>query len=122
TAADAETTRRFQDGLVKLRGGERLFVEQPYGVQVTDKVLYRARIPIPSAVPVGNYRAEIYLINGGTVRARSVAPVIIDKTGFERAIYVFAQDHSLLYGLLAVALALGSGWIAGEVGRRRTSQ
>jgi uncharacterized protein (TIGR02186 family) len=125
TAADPETTRTFQDGLVALRRAEQLYVEQPYGVQVTDRILYRARIPIPSAVPVGNYQAEIYLIDppvegrGGRVRARSTAPVIIDKTGFERGIYVFAQEQSLLYGLLAVALALGLGWLAGEVGRRR---
>jgi uncharacterized protein (TIGR02186 family) len=119
TAADPETTGSFQDGLVKLRRSEQLFVEQPYGVQVTDKVLYRARIPIPSAVPVGNYRAEIYLIGNGKVRARSTAPVIIDKTGFERSLYVFAQEQSLLYGLWAVALALGLGWAAGEIGRRR---
>jgi uncharacterized protein (TIGR02186 family) len=128
TAADPETTRSFQDGLVALRKAEALYVEQPYGVQVTDRILYRARIPIPSAVPVGNYQAEIYLIDpapglngigGGRVRAKSTAPVIIDKTGFERGVYVFAQEHSLLYGLLAVALALGLGWAAGEVGRRR---
>jgi uncharacterized protein (TIGR02186 family) len=125
TAADAETTRLFQDGLIKLRTNEQLFLEQPYGVQVTDKVLYRARIPIPSAVPVGNYQAEIYLIGNdsqgrGRVLARSTAPVIIDKSGFERGIYVFAQDHSFLYGLLAIALALGMGWAAGQIGRQRS--
>jgi uncharacterized protein (TIGR02186 family) len=119
TAADPETTRVFQDGLVALRKREGLFVEKPYGVQVTDKVLYSARIPIPSAVPVGNYQAEIYLIGDGQVRARSTAPVIIDKTGFERGIYVFAHDHSLLYGLLAVSIALALGWLAGQVGRLR---
>jgi uncharacterized protein (TIGR02186 family) len=124
TAEDPETTRKFQDGLVKLRKAEQLFVEQPYGVQVTDRILYRARIPIPSAVPVGNYQAEIYLIEssgdgGGRVRARSTAPVIIDKSGFERAIFVFAQEQSFLYGLLAVALALGMGWAAGQIGRQR---
>ncbi len=124
TAADPETTRQFQDGLVKLRSGEQLFVEQPYGVQVTDRVLYRARLPIPSAVPVGNYQAEIYLIgNGpdgkGKVLARSTAPVIIDKSGFERAIYVFAHENSFLYGLAAIALALGMGWAAGQLGRAR---
>ena len=120
TAADAETTRRFQDGLVALRKSEGLFVEQPYGVNVTDNVLYRARIPIPSAVPVGNYKAEIYLIGNGKVRARSAAPVIIDKSGFERAIYVFAHTHALLYGVAAVAVALALGWLAGTVNRKRT--
>ncbi|PZU44671.1 MAG: hypothetical protein DI568_15080 [Sphingomonas sp.] len=118
TAAGPETTGRFQQGLVKLRVNEGLFVEQPYGVQVTDRILYRARIPIPSAVPVGNYQAEIYLIDDGRVRARSTAPVIIDKTGFERGIFVFAQKHSFLYGLFAIALAVAMGLVAGRVGRR----
>ena len=118
TAAGPETTGRFQQGLVKLRVNEGLFVEQPYGVQVTDRILYRARIPIPSAVPVGNYQAEIYLIDDGRVRARSTAPVIIDKTGFERGLFVFAQKHSFLYGLFAIALAVAMGLVAGRIGRR----
>lgn len=118
TAAGPETTGRFQQGLVKLRVNEGLFVEQPYGVQVTDRILYRARIPIPSAVPVGNYQAEIYLIDDGRVRARSTAPVIIDKTGFERGIFVFAQKHSFLYGLFAIAIAVAMGLVAGRIGRR----
>ncbi len=118
TAADPETTRRFQDGLVTLRSRANLFVEQPYGVTITDRVLYRARIPIPSAVPVGNYRAEIYLIGDGAVRARTTAPVIIDKTGFEREIYLFAHKNAMLYGLFAVAIALALGWLAGTVRRQ----
>lgn len=119
TAADAETTRLFEEGLVALRVKAGLYGEQPFGVQITDRVLYSARIPIPSAVPVGNYQAEIYLIGDGEVRARSTAPVIIDKTGFERGVYVFAQEHSLAYGLVAVGLALALGWLAGAAGRLR---
>lgn len=54
TAVDPATTRAFQDGLLALRARAGLYVEQPGGVRVTENVLYRARIPIPSAVPVGN--------------------------------------------------------------------
>lgn len=119
TAVDPETARAFQDGLLSLRRNAGLYVEQPYGVRLTSDILYRARIPIPSAVPVGDYRAEIYLIRDGRVRARATAPIIIDKTGFERAIYVFAQERSLLYGLLAVGLAVGAGLVAGTFPRAR---
>lgn len=115
TAADNETTRRFQSGLVGLRVRDSLFVEQPYGVSVTDKILYRARIPIPAAVPVGNYSAQIHLIADGKVLARSTAPVIIDKRGFERGLFVFAHEHGFLYGLATVAIALLLGWIAGSL-------
>ncbi len=120
TAADPETTTRFQDGLLNLRIRQNLYQEHPLGVQVTDNVLYRARITIPSAVPVGNYRVEIHLIDDGQVRAHSSAPVIIDKSGFERELFVLAHKRPLLYGLMAVALAVGLGWLAGTVTRRWT--
>lgn len=118
TAADPETTRTFQDGLINIRKREKMFQEQPYGVQVTDKVLYRARIPIPSAVPVGNYQVQIHLIEDGKVKARSTAPVIIDKSGFERAVYLLAHEHSFLYGAMAIGMALAMGWAAGTLMRR----
>lgn len=119
TALDPETSRAFQDGLLALRRKEGLFVEQPFGVRLTSDVLFRARIPIPSAVPVGDYRAEIFLIQDGRVRARATAPIIIDKTGFERETFLFAMNHSFAYGLAAVLLALGAGFIAGFATLRR---
>lgn len=118
TAADVAKSRQFEQGLVDLRRRQGLFVEQPRGVEVTGGVLYRARIPIPSAVPVGDYRAEIHLIRDGRVLASSTTPVVIGKSGFERQVYLFARDHGLLYGLAAVAIALLLGWVAGSIGRR----
>ena len=120
TTADPELVVEFERGLTSLRTRQGLFVEQPEGVQVTDNVLYRARLPIPSAVPVGAYEVQIYLIGGGEVRARSTTTVEVDKAGFERATFVFAQDHGFLYGLLAVVLAVAMGTIAGTIGIRRS--
>ena len=100
----------------KARSG--LFAEEPGAVTLTRNVLYRARIAIPSAVPVGEYAAEIHLIDKGRVVASSSTPIIIGKSGFERWIYVMAQEQSLLYGLAAVAAALVAGWIASVVTRR----
>ena len=119
TAASPEDVSAFQTGLLQMRKGNGLFVDQPYGVQLTDNILYRARIPIPSAVPIGNYQVEIYLIDQGKVVARGTAPVIIDKSGFERGVYVFAHEHSLLYGISAVLLAIALGLAAGFIGRLR---
>jgi len=67
---------------------------------------------------VGAYSAEIYLIRDGKVIARSATPITIDKSGFERWVYVAAQTHGLAYGLAAVALALLAGWSAGLIVRR----
>ena len=43
------------------------------GVEITDGVLYRARIAIPARVPVGDYTAETFLIQDGRVIAGAVA-------------------------------------------------
>jgi uncharacterized protein (TIGR02186 family) len=118
TAVDPATTRAFQDGLLALRLRRGLYTEQPFGVRVTQNVLYRARFPIPSAVPIGRYTAEIYLIRDGRVQARSTTPIVIDKTGFERSVWLFAHDHALAYGFAAVAIALCAGWAAGALTRR----
>lgn len=108
----------FTDGFVDLRRRAGLYAEKEGAISVTQNVLYQARINIPAAVPVGAYSAEIYLIRRGRVVARSVTPIVIDKSGFERWVYVAAQTNSFAYGLTAVALALLAGWLAGLIVRR----
>ena len=116
-ASEAETND-FENGLIAAKRKAGLFVESAGAVTVTQGVLYRARIAIPASVPVGDYAAEIHLIRKGRVIASSSTPISIGKSGFERWIYVMAQEHSLAYGLAAVAAALFAGWVASVVTRR----
>ncbi len=118
TAADSAAVAEFTRGLIDLRRRSGLWSEQEGRIGITQNILYQARITIPSAVPVGAYTAEVYLIHHGKVIARAATPITIDKSGFERWVYVAAQDHGLVYGVFAVALALLAGWIAGLVVRR----
>ena len=119
STAPSDEINRFETGLIKVKSEAGLFAETPGAVVVTQGVLYRARIAIPSAVPVGDYAAEIHLIRRGRVIASSVTPIIVGKSGFERWVYVMAQEYSLAYGLAAVAAALAAGGIASAVTRRR---
>ncbi len=118
TSDDSAEVAEFTRGLVDLRRRSGLWSEQEGRVGITQNILYQARIAIPSAVPVGSYTAEIYLIRHGKVIARAATPITIDKSGFERWVYVAAQTNGLWYGLVAVALALLAGWLAGLVVRR----
>lgn len=116
---DPDEARQFQAGLVDLRREAGLYVEQPYGVRLTADVLFRARIPMPSAVPVGEYLAEVFLISDGRVRAKATAPILVEKSGFERSIFLFAHRHGLAYGLGSVGLAVLAGLAGGLLGVRR---
>ena len=111
--------RRFEAGLLDLRRRQGLYSESANGVEITDGVLYRAVITIPSQVPVGTYTAETFLIDRGKVIAAATRDIQIDKSGFERFVALAARRHEGLYGLTAVLLSLGMGWAAAAAFRRR---
>ncbi|WP_338445446.1 TIGR02186 family protein [Pelagerythrobacter marensis] len=112
---DPEEQARFTSGLVDLRRRQGLYKEVTDGVQISEQVLYQARISLPSNVQTGTYTAETFAITRGRVIASAIAEVEVRKVGFERFVEVFAQRQSLLYGLLAVFMSVGTGWIAGRL-------
>ena len=111
--------RRFEAGLLDLRKRQGLYAEYPSGVEISEGVLYRARISIPSQVPVGTYTAETFLISDGEVIAAATREIEIGKSGFERFVALAARQHGFLYGLAAVLLSLGLGYAAAMAFKRR---
>jgi len=112
---DPAEQARFTAGLVDLKRRQGLYHEAMRGVRISEDVLYQARISLPSSVQTGTYTAETFAVNGGRVVASAIAEVEVRKVGFERFVEVFAQTQSFFYGLLAVSLAIGMGWIAGRL-------
>jgi len=113
--------RRFVKGLVELNKKHGLYQQGNSKVEITDDVLYRVYLDIPSSVPVGKYTAETLLIRGGRVIvADDNVEIDIQKTGFEQFVTVMALQYSLLYGILAVLISLLLGWIAGHRLDRRS--
>ena len=111
--------QRFEAGLIGLMKRHQLYFEDPDGVEISEGVLYRARIPVPARVPVGDYTAETFLIKDGKVLAAAVREIHIEKLGFERFIADAAERWSLAYGFFAVLVSLILGWSASALFRRR---
>ena len=111
--------RRFEKGLLELRERQGLYSEDPKGVEISEGVLYRARIAIPSQVPVGTYTAETFLIADHRVLAAATREIEIGKSGFERYVALAARRHSILYGLAAMLMSLGLGYAAAWAFARR---
>ena len=108
--------RRFERGLIDLRRRNQLYAEDPRGVEISEGVLYRARISIPARVPVGTYTAETFLIRDGRVIAGAAREIRIEKLGFERFVADAAERWSLTYGLVR-----GGAVAAARLGRERRS-
>ena len=112
---DPEEQQRFTAGLVDLRRRGGLYREEPGGVTISEQVLYQARISLPSNVQTGTYTAETFAITRGRVIASATAEVEVRKVGFERLVAEYADENSFWYGLLAVALSVFMGWLAGRL-------
>jgi len=118
SVSDSTEIARFAAGLNDLNGRKGLYLQSPGSVEITDGVLYRARLPLSARVVTGTYTAETFLIQKGRVVAAAVREVEVRKSGFERFFGQFAEEHDVAYGLVAIAMALIMGLFAGFVARR----
>jgi len=112
---DPEEQARFARGLVELRRRQGLYQENPTGVRISEKVLYQARIDLPSNVTTGRYTAETFAVSRGRVVASATARIEVVKAGLEGQVVTAAQRWSFFYGLGAIALSLAMGWLAGRL-------
>lgn len=118
-AGDPVEAAAFQRGLVDLRRRAGLYQEHLGAVSVTENILYRAVLAIPSAAPVGPYSVTVHLVRDGKVVATVTRDLTVRKVGFEARISGFAERDSLGYGLATVALAMMTGWGASAIVGRR---
>lgn len=115
---DPAGDRNFEAGLIDLKRRGGYYSETARGVEISEGVLYRARIAIPARVPVGRYTAETFLIERGRVIAAATREIEIDKSGMEAFVARSAKRHGFLYGMTAVLLSLALGWAASAAFRR----
>lgn len=114
-AIEPKEQTRFAAGLVDLMTRSGLYNQDEGAVTIKEQVLYQARISLPSSVQTGTYTAETFAIARGRVVASAISRVEVRKLGFEGAVARFAEEQSFLYGLLAVAISVFMGWIAGRL-------
>ena len=95
-----------------------LYSRTPAPVNFIGPRLFRATLSFPANVPPGIYRVQVFELSDGQVTGAQRSTLVISKIGLEADIYDFSQQQSALYGLLAVALSLTLGWLAGVIFRK----
>jgi uncharacterized protein (TIGR02186 family) len=108
----------FRDALIRVKEREGLYVPETGRLSFLGRRLFRANLTFPGNVPTGSYTVEVLLIRDGAVVSAQTTPLYISQAGISADVYEFAHRQSTLYGLLAIVVAVGSGWIAGAVFRK----
>jgi hypothetical protein len=66
----------------------------------------------------GPFLVNTLVLKDGEVVAERSEGFSVRKSGFENFVFVMSRQQPLLYGIVCVILALGTGWLAGVVFRR----
>ena len=108
----------FREAFVRRSTQRELYKELPGAVQIVGSNLFRTEFNLPATVPVGTYTVTVHLFDNGSLITRQTSSFQIKKTGIEARIYNLAHQQPLIYGIVAVALALFFGWAAAAIFRR----
>ncbi len=120
TSAQGETEKatRFGTELVRLMTQEGHFAVREDGVRFLSDTAYVAQVTLPSDVANGPFLAHTLVLKDKQVVAERSEGFTVRKSGFENFVFVASRQQPLLYAIVCVILALGTGWLAGVVFRR----
>ena len=108
----------FREAALRLRREGGLYRDDLSSIVFLNQSLFRSTVDIPADVAVGKYDVTLYLFRGGVLLDQISEPMTISKYGFEQVTYAMAQNNSLIYGLIAVLIAILTGWFIGIVFRK----
>ncbi|WP_417670584.1 TIGR02186 family protein [Roseibium sp.] len=108
----------FRQAFLRLRQEQGLYSERPGGIEFLTETMFRTTVPLPANIPVGSYTVKSYLFQDQGLLSRREAELEVAKIGFEQFTYKLAHDFSAIYGLIAVVLAIFTGWLAGVIFRK----
>lgn len=108
----------YKEALIRNMINKELYRETIGNVTVKDEILFRANLEFPSNMPVGDYKADVYLVRDGNIIINHRTDLLVDKRGFERFIYNFAHDYPPYYGIMAIFVAISVGLFSGFVAKK----
>lgn len=109
-AGEAVDAPVFLESLIRLRTESHDYVLNENSVKLLESTLFRADVALPANLTEGEYKVRLFITRDGAVVDMHEESITVNKDGLERWIYNLAHEHSLLYGLLALFLAVAAGW------------
>jgi uncharacterized protein (TIGR02186 family) len=103
------------EGYVKMKENENLYRIAENRIRITEGRLFEHYFTFPDKAKEGRYVIESYAIKGGQVIAESNDIIEVKKVGLMGWLYRTSQQKGLLYGAIAVAIALAAGLLVGRL-------
>lgn len=100
----------YSEALLRIRERAAQYLSLDRFVHLDRAVLFRANVRLPANLTEGAYTTRMYLVRDGAVVSQYRTAIFVRKDGLERWLNQLAYDQPLLYGLLALVIAVAAGW------------
>jgi uncharacterized protein (TIGR02186 family) len=117
-AKTIDISDEYKNALIRLKNKLGLYIDNPIKIKLIEKQLFKANIKFPANVSTGKYTAEIYSFKNGLLLDVINKPILVEKIGIGADVFRLAHSHSALYGIIAILIAVASGWIAAAIFRK----
>lgn len=117
-AKTIDISDEYKNALIRLKNKLGLYIDNPIKIKLIEGQLFKANIKFPANVSTGEYTAEIYSFKNGLLLDVINKPILVEKIGIGADVFRLAHSHSALYGIIAILIAVASGWIAAAIFRK----
>jgi len=112
-----EERDRFLDQFFQLKESEEIYGAFPGGLKVKEGPqnlqTLTGRIPLPTKVKPGAYRVCLMVVQGDQVIGQQCRDLKVVMVGFPAMLASLAYGHGATYGILAVVIAIVTGFAMG---------
>jgi len=102
---------------VKLKQTQRLYLTNfdaiKYGQERNGVRPFSALLPVPPKMKPGTYDIDVLAVQNGSVIAKADTKLVVRAIGFPEELTKLAFDYPLLYGIMAVFIAIFAGLLIG---------
>ena len=104
---------RLTDEFIKLKNDEGLYSIKEGDIKIYKQKLFETYFYWPPKAPTGKYNIEVYAVRNGRVILHDTETLMVEKVGVEAFVSNLAKNNGMIYGILSVAIAIGSGFAVG---------
>lgn len=107
---DITDSEAFTEALIRIREATGFYQLQEGDVRLQRDTLFDTSVALPANLTQGDYKVRIFLTRKGTVVDTYETIIAVQKVGLERFLFNLAHDQPVIYGILALVIAIAAGW------------
>jgi len=105
-----EGAQAFTAALMRIREDKGFYTLQENAVALDEQTLFRTALRMPADLIEGKYKTRIFLTRAGKVVSHYETVIEVNKVGLERFLFNLSREQPAIYGVLALLIAVISGW------------